>query len=157
MQPNDVFRINTPQVIYENIDGEVVLINLERGLYYSTDQVGAEIWDLIEAGRSVRELREAILARYAGDGEQIDEALSDFISELRKEELIVAGTAAATERVEPRRPAGGSATERPAFPTPVLNKYTDMKDMLLLDPIHDVEESGWPAPRVVEEPPPTER
>ena len=28
---------------------------------------------------------------------------------------------------------------------PVLNKYSDMQDLLLLDPIHDVdEEAGWP-------------
>jgi hypothetical protein len=27
---------------------------------------------------------------------------------------------------------------------PVLNKYTDMQDLLLLDPIHEVDERGWP-------------
>ena len=30
---------------------------------------------------------------------------------------------------------------------PVLNKYTDMQDLLLIDPIHDVEAHGWPAKR----------
>jgi hypothetical protein len=27
---------------------------------------------------------------------------------------------------------------------PKLEKYTDMEDLLLLDPIHDVQEVGWP-------------
>jgi hypothetical protein len=44
----------------ENIDGEVVPVNLGKGIYYSTDQVGATLWDLIEAGQSAREIRDAI-------------------------------------------------------------------------------------------------
>jgi hypothetical protein len=28
----------------------------------------------------------------------------------------------------------------------VLQKYTDMADLLLLDPIHEVDEQGWPQP-----------
>ena len=28
-----------------------------------------------------------------------------------------------------------------------MRKYTDMRDMLLLDPVHDVEAAGWPVPR----------
>jgi hypothetical protein len=26
----------------------------------------------------------------------------------------------------------------------MLQKFTDMQDLLLLDPIHEVDESGWP-------------
>ena len=33
-----------------------------------------------------------------------------------------------------------------AFETPVLEKYTDMAELLLLDPIHDVDATGWPHP-----------
>jgi hypothetical protein len=35
-----------------------------------------------------------------------------------------------------------------AFTQPVLEVYTDMQDLLLLDPIHEVdEEAGWPSPK----------
>jgi hypothetical protein len=34
---------------------------------------------------------------------------------------------------------------RLSFTHPQLQKYTDMQELLLLDPIHEVEESGWPA------------
>ena len=27
---------------------------------------------------------------------------------------------------------------------PALERFTDMEDLLLLDPVHDVEEMGWP-------------
>jgi len=35
---------------------------------------------------------------------------------------------------------------RPPFVKPILQKYTDMADLLLLDPIHEVGEQGWPHP-----------
>jgi hypothetical protein len=34
--------------------------------------------------------------------------------------------------------SGGSWAE------PVLDKYTDMQELLLLDPIHEVDDAGWP-------------
>ncbi len=37
-----------------------------------------------------------------------------------------------------------SAGDRPAFEAPVLESYSDMQDLLLLDPIHDVDDAGWP-------------
>ncbi|HDY70854.1 MAG TPA: PqqD family protein, partial [Nitrospirae bacterium] len=42
------FRINKPHVINEIIDGEVVILNLDTGNYYSMDKAGADIWGLIE-------------------------------------------------------------------------------------------------------------
>ena len=35
--------------------------------------------------------------------------------------------------------------ERLSFEAPILHKYTDMQDLLLLDPIHEVDEAGWPS------------
>jgi len=43
------------------------------------------------------------------------------------------------------RSAGGTLV----FDAPVLHSYTDMQDVLLLDPIHDVDETGWPSSRNV--------
>ena len=146
MHDNDVFRVNGPQVISENIDGEVVLVNLEKGIYYSTDQVGAYLWDLIEARRSVQEMRDMIGFRYDADVDQIGTAVGGFLSELRQEELIVP-----TSPEQERNALDPSLAEVPAdrlhYRPPALNKYTDMRDLLLLDPIHDVEESGWPVPK----------
>lgn len=143
MQDDDVFSANGPQVISENIDGEVVLVNLGKGIYYSTDQVGATLWDLIEAGQSAREIRDAIGARYDADPAEIAAAVSGFLSELLREELIVPAAGQEREAIESSPASGARARFRP----PTLNKYTDMRDMLLLDPIHDVEESGWPVPK----------
>jgi coenzyme PQQ synthesis protein D (PqqD) len=146
MQDNDVFRVNGPHVISENIDGEVVLVNLGKGLYYSTDQVGADLWGLLEAGHNVRTIGNAISARYDGEPEKITAAVVAFLAELLQEELIVTEPSV-PEREVREMPAAGAPADKVRFQPPTLNKYTDMRDMLLLDPIHDVEESGWPVPK----------
>ena len=38
---------------------------------------------------------------------------------------------------------GGQAVKTP-FVRPVLQKFTDMQDILLLDPIHEANDMGWP-------------
>jgi hypothetical protein len=40
---NQRFRVNTPTVTHETIDGEAVIINLDSGNYYSLIEVGSFI------------------------------------------------------------------------------------------------------------------
>ena len=34
--------------------------------------------------------------------------------------------------------------EKTQFEFPIIEKFTDMQELLLLDPIHEVDEKGWP-------------
>ncbi len=34
--------------------------------------------------------------------------------------------------------------KKKSFCLPIIEKYTDLEELLLLDPIHEVDESGWP-------------
>jgi hypothetical protein len=139
------FRINSPKVIHETIEGETLMVNLDSGNYYSLDNIGAEIWGLIENKIGVNEITDDIARRYTGEREEIERALFGLINELLQEALIVeSGEAAPAGEAEP---CGGKRTEKgsPSFEAPVLHKYTDMQDLLLLDPIHDADEAGWPS------------
>ena len=141
MDPNTVFKINKP-VISENIDGEVVIINLDSGTYYSTSGIGTVLWGLIEQGHSLGRTSEALRAAYGREPE-VDDAVQRFMEKLKEERLI-------TARAD--RPTPSTALPdvkvNGGFDEPVLHKYEDMKDMLLLDPIHDVDdEAGWPQPK----------
>ncbi|MEI6331186.1 MAG: hypothetical protein WCP16_18235 [Pseudanabaena sp. ELA645] len=42
------FKINTPNVVHELIDGEVIIVNLKKGDYYSLLSTSAKIWTGIE-------------------------------------------------------------------------------------------------------------
>ncbi|MBP1745885.1 MAG: hypothetical protein H6Q54_500 [Deltaproteobacteria bacterium] len=141
------FRINVPKVIHETIEGETVLVNLDSGNYYSLDGVGADVWGLLEQGAHVGGIIEWIADRYKGERTDIEKALCQLIEELKREELIVPDETRGSGNVVDR---DGLSKVSPGLHTamfvpPALNKYTDMQDLLLLDPIHDVDETGWPS------------
>lgn len=147
MTASTQFRMNRPKVIHETFEDEVVIINFDSGNYYSLRQVGADIWTLIESGASVSAIVEGLAQRYEGNRAEIENAVMQFLNELQQANLVVQGTASeSTQRKEmpkPRQDAG-----KPQFQMPVLQQYTDMQDLLLLDPIHEVDETGWPNVKV---------
>lgn len=151
MNNSEKFRINAPKVVHETIDGEVVIVNLEKGDYYSLVGAGADIWDSIVTGLSRSEVVDAICQRYEGDRETIENGINRFIEQLQQEEMIsVDGTQEATAASSSdENIANSGAAEKLTFEAPSLQKYTDMEELLALDPIHDVdEEIGWPRAKV---------
>ena len=143
------FRINTPGVIHETIDDEVVIIEFDSGNYYSLDMAGAAIWGFVASGAAVGGIVEGIVNRYQGSRADIEDAVNRLIAEFQQEGLIVPDTGEnpASLQVHEDRVESGPETERPHFEAPSLHKYTDMQDLLLLDPIHEVDEEGWPSVR----------
>jgi len=122
-----------------------VMLHRGSGDYFSTDGVGSLIWQWIEEGRSRGRMLGDLEARFAADPAAIAAALDSFIVGLLSHQLV--REAAATVQTEEARVAAGSG-ERVPFSPPVLNVYSDIRNLLLLDPIHDVaEESGWPVPK----------
>lgn len=139
------FRVNSPKVIHETIDGEAVIVNLDSGNYYSLDKVGAKIWNLIEEKVSIGGIIEIIANRYDAKKEEIVKAVNHLINELQQESLVVADGSEKSVNEESRlQDATESSEKLTGFEEPMLFKYTDMQDLLLLDPIHDVDETGWP-------------
>ncbi len=135
---NDRFKINSPTVVSEIIDGEAVIVNMENGNYYSLDDSGAFLWELICKGSNIEEICGLVDEYYAGSDTAVEPAVSALVNELLKEELIVS--------IEGGMEAGSSASANlengqteARFTSPELKKYTDMDEVLLLDPIHDEE------------------
>ncbi len=139
------FAINSPHVIRETFDDdEVVIVNLNSGSYYSLEKVAAEIWHLLEKGNAFDEILADLALRYEGDGNEIEATVRQFFHELQQDDLIVsAEPREVTEKITPEVVAA-----KLPFKAPVLLKYTDMQELLLLDPIHEVDDSGWPKSRV---------
>ena len=140
------FRISGPQVVHETIDEEVIIINLDSGNYYSLDKVGADIWGLVKSGATVGEIAEATTHRYEGSRADIETAVNQLIAEFQQEELIILDTAKEHESIMAQVETDPEIG-RLSFEAPILHKYTDLQALLLLDPIHEVDESGWPVAR----------
>jgi hypothetical protein len=135
------FQVN-PQIVHETMQGEVVVINLESGCYYSLTGIAAELWTLLQDPLTLADMVGAVGARYAGAPGEIEAALSSFARSLESEGLVaVVESVGAVPKPEP---SVDGATQRPVFVAPVLQKYSDMQDLLQIDPIHEVGEAGWP-------------
>jgi hypothetical protein len=134
------YQVNAPKVLYEAFEDETVLINLDSGNYYSFSGSGALIWDRIVCGESIASIIECMQERF-GEAAEIALLVEDFVRELVDENLIVKDPSSAVKNIEQAKARIPSLAR---FERPVLQKYSDMQDLLLLDPIHEVDEMGWP-------------
>jgi hypothetical protein len=121
---DDGMKLADPDVIGEVIDGEAVLINLATGCYYSVRGAGAQLLQQLLDGVSLEAVRSAHAATIA----EVDR----FIDELVSEAIL---------QPTPASSASGATTVEGDL---VLERFTDMQELLLLDPIHDVSSAGWP-------------
>lgn len=138
------FCVNEKQVAHETFDGETLAVNVETGTYYSLAGVGARIWDSLLGGTTAESVIETLSKIYAADRSEITSAVAAFIALLQSENLIRAGEpASGTVAVAPAH--GGQ--EKLPFSPPTMEVFSDMQDLLLLDPIHEVDEAGWPVLR----------
>ncbi|NEP72064.1 MAG: PqqD family protein [Okeania sp. SIO2G4] len=149
MENTERFQINSPKVVQETIEGEVVIVNLDKGDYYSLLNTGADIWSAIEKGNSTTEIIAEMTERYEGDRKTIETAVNSLITQLREEEIII--VAPINEGENQNREEVKATTDNKQklpFERPILSKYTDMEELLALDPIHEVDEMGWPNAKV---------
>jgi len=72
-----------PQVVFEVVGGEAVLLNLESGTYYQLTDVGSRIWQLLEQGETSEDgLRERLLGEYDVSGDQLQADLEALLGDL---------------------------------------------------------------------------
>ncbi len=76
-------------VVWRLVEGEVVLLNVMSGQYYSLDAVGSSVWTMIPAdGTTLGALRDAALAEFDATPEQVTEDLDSFMERLLSTDLI---------------------------------------------------------------------
>ena len=138
------FKINTPNIVHELIDGEVIIVNLKQGDYYSLLNTSAEIWTEIEREQSSAQIVAQLTQNYQEEPEIIAQGVQRFIDQLIEECIITELAEDIPENEMFSHPFGNNGIDKPPFEMPKLSKYTDMKDLLALDPIHEVDETGWP-------------
>ncbi len=137
-----IVRIATSQVISEVVDDEAIIINSLTGAYYSLDPVGSMLWaNLVHGARSAESLERLVI-----DGFDVDEAVARAEVNALVRNLLDEGLLEESDDM-PLEVTGAAPATRRAYTTPALAKYTDMEELLLLDPIHEVDAQGWPIAR----------
>jgi len=139
-----IYKQNNTDVVFENFGDEIVLINLKSGSYYSMNGPGSTIWELLLKNISPIQILEFIRQKYPEN--EYEDTFKKFITVLEAEGLIVP-----TGEYDQTGP-GTVGDEfnhllhqkEKAPGIPLIKIYTDQRELLLLDPIHEVSELGWP-------------
>jgi hypothetical protein len=117
-------------------DDEIIIANFDNGLYYSLMGSAAAVWSGLMAGMSVAVIAETLGAQ-SEEGAALANAVVAFAASLETEGLIKSCEPYSAGVWEPKAPAGG-------WCAPAFESFSDMQELLLLDPVHDVSDAGWP-------------
>ena len=78
----------TDGFIEAEVDGEVVVLSIERGTCYGLNRVGSRIWSLISRPSPVHDLCTTLLREYKVEPDVCEREVLDLLEELRGEGLI---------------------------------------------------------------------
>jgi hypothetical protein len=129
MTPDTRLGPNTADVAAKVIDGEAIIMNLSNGLYFSMDEVGSTVWEMVEAGFSLDEMSDRLAARYGADRGAVADDVGRIARQLLDEGLVIETGGDAPRADGPDAGAGAGA-----YSAPTLTRYDDMADLLALDP-----------------------
>lgn len=133
-----VYRIASRDVVSESFDGDVVVVDLATGRYFSLSRSGGALWDMLAAGASP-----AAIGKAAGGP---PEPIAAFAETLHGHRLLERQPGGPATPPEPQAVARFAA----AGDTPEVSVFDDLADLFTADPIHDVEEpAGWPVVKQV--------
>lgn len=137
---NKIYKINESKAISETIDGETIIINLETGFYYSVNKTATIIWNEIQKNIPVINISQHFVNHYEVDTGTAEKSVVDTISLFLKDDLILELDSDVSGNIQ--EPQTGIVKQR--FIMPRIERYDDMARALRSDPVHDVNEEGWP-------------
>lgn len=139
------YQIATAGVAHDTIDHEVLLIHTGRGTYHSLRGSAAALFPALVQRASADYLAAGLVAAYEVELPEATRAVEAFLAELLAQGLVETATLAPGLAQANPAPAVHAESARAPFEPPAIETFTDLQDLLLADPIHDVSEGGWPA------------
>ena len=75
-------------VFAQEVDGEMVLLDMESENYFGLDEVGTSIWQAMQEKETLKEVLELLLEQYEVEEEMLENDLSDFVRKLQESGLV---------------------------------------------------------------------
>jgi hypothetical protein len=131
------YAVASADIVSEEFEGEFVVLDLSCGKYYSMDAAASALWRAIVAGASMRDLGHALEGAPGVNAQSIHE----YAEKLVEYGCLTRSDVPGTAQVDPATIEMLRASGSP----PTVEMFEDLADLILADPIHDVEETvGWP-------------
>ena len=75
-------------VVFQQLQDEAVLLNLDSGQYFGLDPVGTRIWNLLADGKILSEVVSVIVAEYEVDAARCEGDLLKLLGDLEEQGLV---------------------------------------------------------------------
>jgi hypothetical protein len=79
---------HSPDVVFRDLEGEAVILDLATGTYFGLNEVGTRVWRLVDEGRDAAQIVEAVAAEYDADRVTIEQDVARLLDALSARRLI---------------------------------------------------------------------
>ena len=130
------FVVDSLSTASEEFDGETIVIQFKVGTYSVFSGSGPQIFSMLADPCSAEEIVSAITEASGADPASVSKEVAAFIQSLADAQIIVA-----TDQKHKAVPLEFSGD----FTNPEMETFEDLADMMLVDPVHEVDiDKGWP-------------
>ena len=91
--PSDCFVVGQ-SVVFRELSGEAVLLNLESGVYYGLDAVGTRVWSLLTANHPLSKVCSIMLEEFDVAPDVLEHDVMRLVGELCEKGLVAPRLAA---------------------------------------------------------------
>lgn len=128
-------------IVSEDFDGEFVVLDLGTGKYYGMDAVASALWRAITNGVALQALIDAVDGAAPASTDITGQAIRDYAEQLVAYGCLARSDVPGSAPLDPATAAALKSSDGP----PKVEMFSDLADLIMADPIHDVEETaGWP-------------
>jgi hypothetical protein len=135
------YALASKNISGEIIDDELIVIDLSRGVYFTSKGAALHLWRGVVSGNNIEELVEQLCSQ-SDDPDNFRQMCAEWLIALTNEGIL-------------QEAEGGGTTisvgfleteELSKIAPPTFEIHRDLEDILLFDPVHDFDELGWPKP-----------
>lgn len=83
----DNLRISK-EVIFQELEGEAVLLNMQSGIFFGLNPVAKRMWELLSELGQAEKVLQQLLQEYDASEEKLRQDLVDFIEKLKSKGLV---------------------------------------------------------------------
>ena len=88
MALNQRYAVDPENVFAKKVQDEIMLLDLNSGLYYFLNEVGAQIWEMLEQGHPLENILQALAESYEADVSVLEQDLRQLVADLTSQGLI---------------------------------------------------------------------
>ena len=93
MEPTPQYLFS-PEVLFQPLGDEAVLLNLHNNRYYGLNEVGARMWQLLQEHGALDAVVTQMVAEYEVDEATLRQDLQTLIAQLVEQEMLAESTTA---------------------------------------------------------------